>query len=256
MPPYPFDEWNAEQLRLTVFPLSGTANLAPERWWEAIVGAPADESTANLKTGTKALASTFHTGKLILKLEPDRIDWLFAPKDPDPNAGLTAEFASIGPITENLDLFSGIAERWLGRDDIPDLVRIAFGTVVWHPEPDRRSAYVQLPEYLHFPLDPESSDLFFQINIPTNSGTRIEALRINRLSRWSILGLARVALRLGGTKVAATSSGEIMAYAIRLELDINTSPEFRGSLPKERLIEVYRELITSGRTIVTKGLGE
>jgi hypothetical protein len=122
MPRYPFAEWTAERVRLTVFPLPGAANPNPEHWWEAIVAAPPDESTANLKMGLRTLAGTFHAGKLILRLELNRIDWLLVPQDPDPAVGLSGELPSIGPVTENLELFSGIAERWLSRDDIPDLV--------------------------------------------------------------------------------------------------------------------------------------
>jgi hypothetical protein len=253
MPRYPFAEWTAQQVRLTVFPLPGAANPNPEHWWEAIVAAPPDESTANLKMGVRTLAGTFHAGKLILKLELNRIDWLFVPQDPDPAVGLSGEFPSIGPVTENLELFSGIAERWLSRDDIPDLVRIAFGAVVTHPESDRRSAYLRLPDYLPLRIDPESTDFSFQINLPSGSRTGIDGLRINRLSRWAIMGLANVALRLEAGAVSAASS-QFLNHALRLEMDINTPAEFRRALPRERLIEIYRELVALGRDIIAEGL--
>jgi hypothetical protein len=253
MPPYPFAEWSAEQVRLTVFPLPGAAKPNPEQWWEAIVAAPAEESTANLKMGLRTLAGIFHDRKLILKLELDRIHWLFAPQDPDPAGGLSGEFPSIGPIAENLELFSGIVERWLGRTDIPDLVRIAFGAVVRHPEPDRRSAYLRLPDYLPLRIDPESTDFNLQINVPRGSRTGIDGLRINRLSRWAIMGLARIALRADGGTIGAEAS-QYVNHALRLELDINTSAEFRVALPRERLIELYRELVAFGRDIITEGL--
>src|SRR6266481_9426106 len=172
MPPYPFAEWFAEQVRLTVFPLPGAANPNPEHWWEAIVAAPPDESTANPKMGLRTLTGTFHAGKLILKVALDRIDWLFVPQDPDPAVGLSGEFLSIGPMAENLELFSAIAERWLSQRDIPDLVRIAFGAVARHPEPDRRSAYLRLPDYLPLRIDPESTDFSLQINVPSGTRTR------------------------------------------------------------------------------------
>jgi hypothetical protein len=250
---YPLAEWTAEQVRLTVFPLAGAANPNPEPWWEVIVGAPPDESTANPKMGLRTLVGTFHAGKLVLKLELNRIDWLFVPQDRDPAVVVSGEFPSIGPATENLALFSGIAERWLSRDDIPDLVRIAFGAVVSHPESDRRSAYLRLPDYLPLRIDPESTDFNFQINVPRGSRTRIDGLRINRLSKWSIMGLAHVALRLDGGAIGAASS-QFVNHALRLELDINTSAEFRRALPREGLIEIYRELVAFGKDIITEGL--
>ncbi len=250
MPPYPFAEWAAEQVRLTVFPLPGSANPNPEQWWEAIVAAPPDESTANPKLGLRTLTGTFHSGKLILKVELDRIHWLFVPQDPE-----RGEFPSIGPITENLELFSDTSERWLSRNDIPDLVRIAFGAIVRHPEPDRRSGYLRLPDYLPLRIDPESTDFSFQINVPSETRTGIDGLRINRLSRWSIMGLAHVAFRLDGGAVG-TAASQFVNHALRIEVDINTSAEFRGALARERLVELYRELVAFGRDIITKGLQE
>ena len=251
MPRYPFAEWFAEQVRLTVFTLPGADNPNPEQWWEAIVAAPPDETTANPKMGLRTLTGTFHTRKLILKLEPDRIDWLFVPPNPDP-AEFSGEFPSIGPIAENLELFSGISEGWLSRKDIPDVARIAFGAIVRHSEPDRRSAYLRLPDYLPLRIDPESTDFSLQINVPSETRTGIGGLRINRLSKWSIMGGVALAFRLQGTVGAVTS--QFVDHALRLEVDINTSPEFRGALPRERLIELYRELVAFGRDIVTEGL--
>jgi hypothetical protein len=253
MPRYPFSEWMAEQLRLTVFTVPGEVNVNPDMWWETAVGVAPNESTANLKMGMKTLAGTFHAGKLILKLEPGRIDWLLFPPDIDPAAGLPGEFPTIGPLGENLEQFSDAVERWLGRADLPEFARMAFGAVVNHPEQERRSAYVRLPDYLPIRIDPESSDFNLQINVPTDSGSGIGGLRVNRLSRWSIMALARVALRLDGAAVAATSS-QFMAHALRVEVDINTSPEFREVLPQQRRIDLYRELVAFGRDTITLGL--
>jgi hypothetical protein len=233
--------------------LPGAAIPNPEHWWEAIVAAPPEESTANLKMGLRTLAGTFHAGKLILKLELNRVDWLYVPQDLDPAVAPSGEFPSIGPVTENLELFSGIAERWLSRGDIPDLIRIAFGAIVRHPESDRRSAYLRLPDYVPLRVDPESTDFFFQINVPRGSRTGIDGMHVNRLSRWSIMGLAHLALRLEGGAVGAAAS-QFVNHALRLEMDINTPAEFRRALPRERFIELYRELLSFGRDLITEGL--
>lgn len=253
MPPYPFAEWVTEQLRLTMFRLQAAADLPLERWWEAVVDSPATESIANARTGMRTLAGAFGAGKLILKLEPDRIDWLLTPPDPDPSAVLTADLPSIGPITENLELFSNIARRWLARNDIPEPIRIAFGTVIRHAEPDRRSAYMRLPEYLPLQIDPDSTDFFMQINTPTDSRTGVPGLRINQFSKWAIMGLARILLRPEAGRMTAAAT-EYMVHAFRLELDMNTSAEFRGPLPGAQLGQIYDELVGLGRHIATEGL--
>jgi hypothetical protein len=248
MPRYPFTEWTADQVRLSAFQVPGSAVPNPEVWWEAVIGAPPDEITANARAGLRTVAGTFHSSKLILKTEMDRIDWLFLPQSPDPAAGPPGDFVSIGPITDALDHFSQIAERWLNRPDVPELSRIAFGAIVHHTEENHHSAYLRLPEYLPVTLPTEAADFHFQINLPRGSDTGIEGLRINRLSRWWVMALARIALSIG------TTSTQVMSYALRIELDINTSPEFQGPLPRERMIWLYRELIASGRNIITEGL--
>jgi hypothetical protein len=257
MPRYPLADWLAEQLRLTVFTAPGAIIPRPEQWWDAILATPAEQSSANLRSQQTTLAGSIDRRNWILRLEPGRIDWIVVPSPADDQVSAAGNAIPLmGSVAENLALFSRYIEAWLGRPDVPDLVRIAFGAILHHPEEDRRSAYVQLGQYLPFRLDPESSDFFLQINLPpTDSRTGVRGLRFNRLSRWSITAVANVGLRLEGPgpRVTASSSG-FMAHAIRIELDINTAPEFQGTIPRDRFIDVYRELVTFGQNLVIDGL--
>lgn len=253
MPRYPFAEWMVEQLRLTLFPVPGVAGMNPEAWWEAVAGAQPEEVSGNLRTGLRTVAGAFRTGKLILTVAPQRIDWFFVPPDLDPAAGLPGDFRFVGTMTDSLEVFSNVAEQWLGRNDTPDLVRIAFGLVTLHPEEDRHGGYTRLPAYLPVEINPDSSDLMFQLNLPTDSRTGIDGLRINRLSKWSVMGLAPVNFQIQGNAVAA-GVGQFFAYALRVELDMNTAAEFRGALPRERRLDIYRELVAFARNVLTDGL--
>lgn len=250
---FPSSDWRPEQLRLTVFPMPGaTARLL--EWWESVTGSSPDETTSNPKKGSALVVGSFGSNKLVLRLEPDRIDWLFAPPAPELE-GLPAEpqFPTIGPLVEALGTFSGIAESWLGRNDLPDVGRIAFGAVLTHHEPDRRSGYLRLPDYVPVRIDPASSDFLYQINIPVASGTGIDGLQINRLSKWSVAALKYFAARFTGAAVAQHPVPEPV-FALRLELDINTSPGFEGPLPRGRLVEIYRELVSLGSEIAAEGI--
>jgi hypothetical protein len=253
MPPYPFGEWIAENLRLTTFTLPGADNLPVERWWENCFGGPPEESTQNLRLGTKSLTGDFGGGKLTLKLEPGRIDWLVFPQVPNIPDDSPGEVPSIGPIADTFELFSGLAERWLRLDGLPEIIRIAFGTVVRHPEQDSETAYARLPDYLHFQIPSGASDFNFQINIPTASRTGIQGLRVNRLSRWSILAFARIAFRVEGPRISQ-GSAQLMDHSLHLEIDVNTSPGFRGAITHDRIIDVFRELVELARGIVTDGI--
>jgi hypothetical protein len=191
---------------------------------------------------------------LILKLEPDRIDWVLAPKEPDLNElAAEPEFVTLGPAIETLDGFSALAERWLARNDVPAVGRVAFGAILVHPEADRAAGYQRLPDYLPVQVDPASSDFLYQINLPTvPSATGIEGLRLNRLSKWTVTALKFLALRFTGTSLQAQPVPE--KFALRVELDMNTAPGFIGPIPHERLADVYRELVTASREIATNGV--
>lgn len=258
MPRFPFSEWHAEQLRLTVFPVLGATTRSPE-WWEFVVASPPDETNSNLRKGTTVVGGAFAPGKLILGLAPDRIDWLFVPPDPELDAGLPESgFVSIGPVREALRTFSDVAERWFGRDDVPEIARVAFGAILTHAEPDRRSAYALLPDYVPVRVDPDSSsDFLFQINLPVAS-TTIDGLRLNRLTRLAVASVSQLTLRFTAGAAGAAVASQArppFAHALRLELDINTVAEFQGPIPRRDLIRVYRELVALGEGIATGGIG-
>jgi hypothetical protein len=246
---FPPSDWLVDQFRLTAFPVPGAITRSPE-WWEAASGASPDETTSNPKKGSSAVSGSFGPGKLVLRLEPDRVDWLLVPADLDAAALLISPaFPNIGSLAETLVAFSEIAERWLGRDDVPEVGRLAFGAVLRHPEADRRSGYLRVPDYVPVHVDPESSDFLYQINLPITSTAGINGLQINRLSKWSVSAMKLLALVSTGATIAPEP-----VYAFTLELDINTAPTFAGPLPKARLFALYRELTNLGGQIAAEGI--
>ena len=249
MPRFPPSEWLVDHFRLTAFPVPG-ANARPPEWWEAATGALPDETTSNPKKGSSVVSGSFGPGKLVLRLEPDRVDWLLVPADSVAEALLISPASSdIGTLTETLGTFSEIAERWLERNDVPEVGRLAFGAGLRHPEADRRSGYLRLPDYVPVQVDPESSEFLYQINLPMTSTTGINGLQINRLTKWSVRALKVLAFGSAGVTLAPDT-----AYAFSLELDINTAPTFAGPLPKARLVALYQELTNLGGQIATEGI--
>lgn len=253
MPRLPLADWRAESVRLTVFPMPDATARSPE-WWEAVADDQPDETTMNPKKGSQLIHGAFDPGKLILRLEPDRIDWVLAPPERDTDELVAAcEYPALGPSTEMFDTFSAIVVKWLTRDDLPAIGRIAFGAVLIHPEADRQAGYLRLPDYVPVKVDPESSDFLYQINLPpVPSATGIDGLSLNRLSKWSVAAWKPLTLRFTGSAVRTQSVPE--RYVLRAELDINTVPTFEGPIPGERLVEIYRELVAAGRAIATDGV--
>ena len=242
--PLPLDQWETEQLRLSVFQSTGGAAI-PSEWWEALAGSPPDESTSNPKRGSATVSGVLDSRKLVLGVELDRIDWLLLPEDQlAPN-----QVPSIGKPQEALASFSTLIESWLQRDDVPDVVRMAFGAVLHHPEVDHNAGYGRLPEYVPAEVDLETTDFLYQINQPKATETDIRDLIINRLSKWSVALLRVVAVTPIGPQVTWPD-----VHTLRVELDINTAATFRGPLPRQRLVGVFRELVAFGVETVEHGV--
>ena len=253
MPRFPLADWQAEHARLTVFPMPEATTRSAE-WWQTVTDRQPDETTMNPKKGSAVIQGALDPGQLILRLEPDRIDWVLRPPERDiDDLAATREFPTLGPAMETVNAFSAIAEKWLARDDLPAIARIALGAVLIHPDADSQTAHLRLPDYVPVRVDPGSSDFLYQINLPrVPSATGLEGLRLNRLSKWSVAAFKGVVFRQTGTAVQAQAVHEV--FALRLELDINTAPDFAGPIPHARLIEIYRELVAAGRAIATNGV--
>ena len=252
MPRFPVADWQAEHARLTVFPMPEATTRSTE-WWSTVTGGQPDETTTNPKKGSALIQGAIDSGRLILKLEPDRIDWLLRPSESDMEELVAArEFLTLGPAMEIVDTVSAIAEKWLTGDDLPAIARIAFGAVLIHPEADHQAGYRRLPDYVPVQVDPESSDFHYQINLPpVPSATRIEGLSLNRLSKWSVAALK--SFRFTGTTVVQAQPVP-GAFALRVEWDINTAATFAGPIPHAQLVDIYRELVAAGRAIAANGV--
>ena len=134
-----------------------------------------------------------------------------------------------------------------------DLLIYAFGAVLLRPVENRQAGYQQIAAYLpHVQLDPEgASDFLYQINRPRNSNSGIPDLRINRLSKWSIAASMESTFSFGSTSAAHFPGPR--HFACRLELDINTVPDFRDELAREQLPQIFQELVDLGKEIAKAG---
>lgn len=248
--PTPLAAWQAETLRLTAFP-SPAAQNTEAAWWTELVGEPPETSTSQPKKGERKEEGQFEGGKLRLRLQPARIDWLFLTiyeleRGPE-------DFASIGPFPKVLDTFLRLMFKWFDLETCPPLRRLAFGATLYQPVDDRKAGYHQISAYLPYvKLDPEgSSDFTYQINRPRDSTSGISGLTINRLSKWSVGTVQAMQFSLRGTSASYSLGGEYSAC--RLELDVNTKPDFQGDLTREQLPKVFKELVDLGVEIATQG---
>lgn len=242
-------EWQVAVLRLTAFP-SPSEEIHAQNWWINTLGNSPDTITNTPKAGLEHLEGAYEGGKIILEIQPNRIDWGFTVIDEGP---FISQVPSLGLFNSVGDSFFRPLESWLSNEQIPSIQRLAYGAVLLNPVEDLAAGYRNLSNYLPtVTIDPErSSDFLYQINRPRNS-TIIPNLGINRLSKWSV---TRMQIGLFSTAIGSQVSpvGMKTFYANRLELDINTNQDNTNPFDSENTVALFRELISLGSEIMTRG---
>lgn len=250
---YPISEWQAEQLRLTAFPMPWSKQR-DTKWWERITGAPPEELSSNPKKETSQVSGPLGEGGLVLNLDPIRIDWLMAPLSAniDIKNPIIPDYPSIGALLTSAPIFKSTIEKWLNFEDIPTFYRFAFGGVIFHPEIDRESGYSKIKEFVPINVDPQkASDFFLQINYPNTFRFGTQELKYNRLTKWSVSKYDQTILFL-----PIKSPMQQSRHAFRIEVDINTAPESQEPIPKDQLIPMLNEFMNQFYEIIEQGIIE
>ena len=142
-------------------------------------------------------------------------------------------------------------KKWLAI--APEIKRLAFGAVLLIPVSNRDEGYTTLSRYLPFPLDLEARNFTYQINRRRDSRLGLPGLEINRLSKWSCLERRMTQLQFVIGESAIASEDSPSNFAMRLEVDINTVPEYPKSLESGNLTGLFSEFIELGAEIAEKG---
>jgi hypothetical protein len=242
-------EWYTQILRLTAFQ-SPESIIESANWWDDVIGDAPDERILKPKIGGSHESGSFEGGRLILDVAVNRVDWLLVAVE---DIAATSEaISTIGPFNNIIDKFVPLADRWSKLATCPSLNRLAFGAVLLSPVETKSEGYQILSSYLPaVVIDPEgSSDLFYQINRPRSSEGEIRGLRVNRLSKWSVITMQIAMIGPQGS-VSAVKSKE--NRACRLELDISTPGEYSETIEKKSINSVFTELVNLGKEIAAKG---
>jgi len=246
--------WNAESLRLTVFP-SPTFQLKDEGWWRKLTGSDPESQTARPHRGELVVAGPFEGNALTLNVQPGRIDWILGPdtsKDPSPSDGVYA----IGLFDDKIGVFADLVSGWL--TECPPTSRIAFGGVLLEVVENRQRGYRRIAEYLHaVKIDPDGSeDFFYQINRPRSSHV-VKNMRLNRLSKWSVAAFQAVSIAMMMQQASQPpltyTQGAQPVSACRLELDLSTEAGRQDVLSHDCLRPALGELISLGAEIAKLG---
>jgi hypothetical protein len=244
--------WQVQTLRLTAFP-GPSAQIIEPTWWRDLRGEEPEIRSSSPRKGGLREEGPFADGNLILGFQPMRIDWLYAPISDEKEQA--EGFLTIGSLDNAITTFAPLMNRWFELDTCPPVQRLAFGAIIMQPVEDLRTGYRRLMQYLRsvrLENVNNASDFLYQINLWRDSGV-IPDLRINRLSKWSVASWQTVSMHM--IPAAAAVQGAIGArhYACRLELDINTVPEFQGEFERGQLSPILKELIDFAVEIANRG---
>ena len=237
-------DWQVQTLRVTAFPID--VPRMDEGWWDKLIPEPPEARVSRPKQGINEENGPFENGKLILRTQPARIDWIYT-VDSEKSQGLS----NLGSFYSTEYSFFDVVRKWLTI--YYNIKRLAFGPILLYPVPNIIEGYRLISNYLPFvELDlVNSSDFFYQINRPRMSRVS-PPLMINRLSKWSVAKMQLFKIELSGLEKAQPTILEA-SYACRLELDINNSPEGIDQLLIEKLVPLFDELYSIANEISLDG---
>jgi hypothetical protein len=237
------EPWQVGDLRLTAFPspLAPLEARTEGKQWEALVGKqPENVISRNFATEIEESGSFAPGVRLMYQRSARAIQWMLhgvANSNKPESVILTSP--------EILVPFKDLMARWLM--DCPPLQRLAFGAALYLPVKDRREAYHQLAKYLRCvpEYSDDDGDFLYQYNRRRRSSV-VPEVKINRLSKWTWIPLGEVTVKDGKLMEPAES-------ACLLELDINTMPEFQGTLPHDRYVPLFEEMVRLAVEIAARG---
>lgn len=239
-------QWLLERFRVTVFPCN-FEDIGKELGWEDLTGeAPA---TVEQQPRHKIAISRgpYGNGDLVHSRFPDRIELIYEANLESLEKQATS-FPNLGSPEAAFETFSPILNKWI--ESLPPIKRIAFGPILMMPVDSHAAAYERINNLLPFvTVDPNTTDFSYQINRPRDSNV-IQGLKINRLSKWHALKLKAI-LRAGSEIPIPISSDT--RFACRLEIDVNTSQELTGELPKHEINNILGELVLLSVEISQRG---
>jgi hypothetical protein len=238
-------EWLAESARLTAFLTVNPTFEDLSGSWKALVGDEPDTVEVKPKERTVQESGPFHEVVLTFRhVFPGRVDWMIHPSEM-----VSESWAPVGKFPDGIQFFVDLMKRWLATT--AEIQRLAFGAVLISPVSSRDEGYARLSGCLPFKVDLDSRNFMYQINRRRNSRLGIPGLEINRLLKWSCLERRMAQFVVSGTETATEESPS--KFAVRLEADINTVPEYPKSLERQNLPGLFGEFVDLGAEIAEKG---
>ena len=216
--------------------------------WEPLIGTAPEAVHRRPRDPSAKEEGPFLDGWLSVEANNTRIDWRF---DHDPT-NPPSELPIVGAYGTLHTEFRELMKRWF--IDSPPIQRIGYGAVLLLSVNDVAEGNSLLSELLPaVDIEQDTTDFLYRINRRRHAHS-MEGIEVNRLSTWSVasvVGLRVDMLPLERRMPTLTRIAD--RNACRLELDINTAPEFRSQIPTDTAPQLFDELVTLGNEIASSG---
>jgi len=243
-------DWLVEHVRITAFRYPGVVFDARAQW-SAFSKNPVEEITEKPGVQVSRLEGSLGGGRLVLSVDPQRIDWNLIPQPAETLPVPDVVFPTIGSRPEATSGFLSAGAAWLSSGDCPRLVRLAHGCVFLRPFDERAKAYKFLAAKLPtIEVDENSTDFAYQVNRPRLSKV-VDGLHLNRLSKWAAIRIRVGVVSTGSESLKYPVIGE--QVATRLEVDISTAAERADDIPRQLHVGLLDELVELGNEIANNG---
>jgi hypothetical protein len=233
-----------ETVRLTLFAprLADSLSDTAEKWWSKHSAGITDisrTSNANQATVTGLRAGA----RFAVHVTPGRIDWFASPVIP-PRQGVT--WPNVGSWPDALK--AHLADVMESAATYTGVHRIGLSSAIVASAADREAGYRSLQKTLaelKLELPADVSDFYVRFNRATASKSVTPELLLNRITSWGVVTLRPMSLQITigpGTVPIVGSSQRSETFALRGELDVNSSPLWQKDLTSDQIRALVKEL--------------
>lgn len=210
--------------------------------WNAAVGDEPESTVHHRVVGLRTDSGTFLEAATTLAVQPGRVDWNFGPPPtPEP------QFSTFGEFPQAAEQYLNAMSNWAQSERFPETRRLALGVHLVEASETREAGYERLRDFIDAVPRGEASDFLYQVNRYRPSRAGVAELRINRLAKWSVAAVQTFSISDGPPVYQPPRS------YVSLDLDVNTTAEFAGPIPRAAVPAVFDDLRAGVREIANDG---
>ncbi len=216
--------------------------------WVDVFGAEPDQVMK--QPGMPSVEGGVKNGKRwLIAQQPSRVDIIVAPENP---SHPPSDLLSVGDFQAVIDPLLDASKRAFGHST--SVQRLAVGATLFDPVETIRDGFrifqSIVPQMQRLPDG--VTDLLVQMNVPITIDDVVPGMILNRLLKWQIAAMQLFGIAPGLNmpfQVAVTGT----RIVVKLDLDINTSPDRAVPIPNDKLGLLVSRLGSAAKELAKVG---